>query len=605
MLISLLVLTTLTPFNILANESSDDSQINKIGDTPTQGKVIVVYEAQSPNVVLKEIELTGDVGDSYTIPIEDFEGYTFTYVAPPEGGHAQIEGVFEEQDQHAYIFYESNTFSTITLRLAIQDNQNNKGHRPDFYKYSIYRIDPTTGIETVFLTEELDVTDVSGDYLRIEKEISGLYPRFNSEGKKYEYRLETQEMSYYKNIVSDINFDYWDNDEMIVSIAEEGLADNVDLRIYKRFGSDMDTRRRMMASPSPKVTPPTPEFVTIHVKRDSADIEGSPFILNYANYWEITLENLPNIDSSGKEIEYEVVEVPLEGFLSTVSVKRDDTNSWENKRYVDIGVVNSYVVDVTATKVWVNAPTVKPDVTFQLYESAYDFDHELGEEVEVEVPVGSPVVLKDGEVSYTWNNLEKYEKSFGDTIERVYKVKEIDVPQGYEVTYSDDKLTITNTYTGVPEEPTVDVAGTKTWDDDNDAEGKRPASITVKLLKNGTIIDSQSITEADSWKYSFTGLDKSENGIDIEYTISEEEVIGYEVSYQGYDITNTYIEEPVDPVIPVDPPVKPITPTEPESPQLPQTGVNTNHLGLYTILVGALLLGFRGSERYRRETNKK
>lgn len=367
----------------------------------------------------------------------------------------------------------------------------------------------------------------------------------------------------------------------------------------------MDTRRRMMANSSPKVTPPTPEFVTIHVKRDGVDVVGSPVILNQANYWETTLTNLPNIDSSGKEIEYEVVEVPLEGFLSTVSIKKDYTNVYDNKRELEVGVVNSYVVDVTAEKVWVNAPTVKPDVTFQLYESAYDYDFELEEMVEVEVPVGNPVILKDGETSYTWNNLEKYQESWGEFTERVYKVKEVDIPQGYDVTYSDDKLTITNTYTGVPVEPTVDVEGTKTWVDDNDAEGKRPASITVNLLKNGTKVDSKSITEADSWKYSFTGLVKSENGKDIEYTISEEDVEGYDVSYQGYDITNTYTKDPVDPVIPVDPPVKPITPTDPELPQLPQTGVSTNYLGLYTILVGAVLLSFRGSDWYKRKTNKK
>lgn len=219
LLISLLVLTALTPFNILANESSDDSQINKLGNTPIQGKVIVVYEAIGSDGELGRVELVGNVGDSYSIDIKDFEGYTFTHVAPPEGGHAPIEGVFEEQEQHAYLFYESNTFSKMTLRFYVYDNMNTKGHRPDTYTYSIYRTDPSTGVETVFHTENLDISDMSADQLFIYKELEGTYSRFNSEGKKYHYRLETQEMSYYKNIKSDLIFNNWNNDEMIVEIT--------------------------------------------------------------------------------------------------------------------------------------------------------------------------------------------------------------------------------------------------------------------------------------------------------------------------------------------------------------------------------------------------
>ena len=540
MFISLLVLTTLVPLNISANEASE-SKDNDLGDAPITGRVIVNYHASHPDKQLEQLVLEDEVGLPYKIVIKDFEGYTFTEVAPPDGGHAQIEGVYEEQDQHAYIFYESNTFSTIELNLSIQDSQNIKGHRPDTYTYSIFRIDPSTGEETLFHTETLDVTDVSENNLHINKKIEGEFPRFNDEGKKYEYRLETQKMSYFKNIDSILDFNTWTN-EMEVTITEEDIADTVDIYIHKRFGSGMDTRRRMMNSPEAKVIPPVPEFVTVHVKRDGVDIAGSPVKLNKDNYWQTSFKDLPNIDASGNEIEYVISEADLEGFISKVEVKSDYTNLYENKRELEYGIVNTYVVDVTATKLWVNAPTVKPDVTFQLHELSSEYDPELGKEVDIETPIGDPVVLKDGTTSYTWKNLEKYLYSWGGAVEKVYTVKEINIPKGYDVEYSDDRLTVTNTFTKAP---TIDIPIEKVWEDNNNAKGLRPSAVTINLLANGTEVDSAIIDATTGWKHTFNDMPEYKEGQPITYTITEEAVEHYTSKVEGFKVTNTYTEAPL------------------------------------------------------------
>jgi len=52
----------------------------------------------------------------------------------------------------------------------------------------------------------------------------------------------------------------------------------------------------------------------------------------------------------------------------------------------------------------------------------------------------------------------------------------------------------------------------------------RPASITIRLLKNGTEIASKIVTEADGWAWSFTDLPKYEAGELITYTITEDTV---------------------------------------------------------------------------------
>ncbi|MCI6638730.1 MAG: Cna B-type domain-containing protein, partial [Lachnospiraceae bacterium] len=107
--------------------------------------------------------------------------------------------------------------------------------------------------------------------------------------------------------------------------------------------------------------------------------------------------------------------------------------------------------------------------------------------------------------------------------------------------YSADKATvknkesITNTYSPVT------ISGTKTWNDSGYSDVKKPDSITVNLLANGNLVASKSVTAATSWKYSFDNLPKyDDNGQEIVYTITENNVTDYSTTVNGYDITNTY-----------------------------------------------------------------
>lgn len=78
-----------------------------------------------------------------------------------------------------------------------------------------------------------------------------------------------------------------------------------------------------------------------------------------------------------------------------------------------------------------------------------------------------------------------------------------------------------------------DLKGTKTWDDDNDADNKRPSSITVRLLQNGTEIKQKTVTEADNWEYTF-----SELPLAAIYVILEDPVASYNTTYDDWNIIN-------------------------------------------------------------------
>ena len=137
--------------------------------------------------------------------------------------------------------------------------------------------------------------------------------------------------------------------------------------------------------------------------------------------------------------------------------------------------------------------------------------------------------------------------SDGNPIE--YSVKEVERYSGdldgYQSTVTNTKsdsgysYTITNTH--VPE--TTEISGTKTWDDKDNQDGKRPNSITVKLLADGEEIASQEVTADTDWKYSFKDLPKYRDGVEISYSIVEEPVSDYETTISGTDITNTHVPE--------------------------------------------------------------
>ena len=143
---------------------------------------------------------------------------------------------------------------------------------------------------------------------------------------------------------------------------------------------------------------------------------------------------------------------------------------------------------------------------------------------------------KAGSWEGTFENLRKYKP--GTYTEIVYMVSE-DPVDNYSSDVSGDAaagFTVTNTNT-----ETVDVSGTKTWDDANNQDGVRPESITVNLLANGVQKDSRTVKASDNWEYSFTGLPKyGGNGEKVTYTVTENQVDGYSTAVSGTDITNTH-----------------------------------------------------------------
>ncbi|MGX7073803.1 Cna B-type domain-containing protein, partial [Falseniella ignava] len=146
---------------------------------------------------------------------------------------------------------------------------------------------------------------------------------------------------------------------------------------------------------------------------------------------------------------------------------------------------------------------------------------------------------------HTFENLRKYKA--GTDKEIVYKVEEETVPSGYRVEYETDSQG-NQIIKNILNKTSLQV--TKAWEDKNDQDGKRPNSVTIKLLADGKETGKTlTLTKANNWTGSFTDLDEYKDGKKIVYTIKEEPVGNGYVSVvtgsaqDGFTVTNTRTPE--------------------------------------------------------------
>ena len=255
-----------------------------------------------------------------------------------------------------------------------------------------------------------------------------------------------------------------------------------------------------------------PDSITINLVKDGKTIDSAT--VTEADGWAWSFEDLYKYENEGTEIEYSITEDEVDEYTSDVD---------------GFNVTNSHepcTVDVTVTKEWSdddNRDGIRPDsVTVTLYAD--------GQLVE-----GKTLTLsEDNQWTDTFTELAQY----NDGAEIAYTVSELEI-EGYTPEVAGDMtdgFVITNTH----EPELITVTATKIWEDDNNRDGVRPDSISVVLLANGEELDNAEITAADGWKVSFEDLYKFENGQEIEYSVAEIGVEGYETGIDGFVITNTH-----------------------------------------------------------------
>lgn len=309
-----------------------------------------------------------------------------------------------------------------------------------------------------------------------------------------------------------------------------------------------------------------PESVTVQLYKKVGDadpvaVEGKKLTLTAkdktdANTWVASFTNLPQYEA-GKEITYSIKEVDVPAGYEASVTGQVVTNTH-----------NPDTVILSGTKVWKDNNNQDGKRTTSVKVQILNGD-KVVQEIEVSEKTGWKFESK---------KLPKYEN--GKEIK--YTVKETAMTE-YKATITTDKdgkYTITNEHT--PEKTAV--KGHKIWKDEDNKDGIRPASITVKLLADGKETgQTATVSETSGWTYEFTGLDRYQEGKEIAYTVEEVNVPdGYTASVEGYNITNTHTPEKPTPG-------KPNEPGKPKKGgELPNTGSESNQVAL---VAGIALLG--------------
>ena len=261
-----------------------------------------------------------------------------------------------------------------------------------------------------------------------------------------------------------------------------------------------------------------PESITVILLANGTEKTRQAVTADEAGNWTYTFKDLPKY-ANGQEITYTVAEEEVTDYTTT---------------YDGSNITNSYTpgkTSATVTKIWNDAENQDGKRPESITVSLLADGKETGKTVTLSVENNWKQTISD-----------LPEKADGKAIE--YTWTEETLPEGYELTDNSKNgtvTTLTNTY--APE--TTSITGTKTWDDADNQDGKRPESIIVNLLANGEIAASQTVKadEAGNWTYTFKELPKYANGKEITYTVTEEAVEGYETSVDGFNITNTYTTE--------------------------------------------------------------
>ena len=276
-----------------------------------------------------------------------------------------------------------------------------------------------------------------------------------------------------------------------------------------------------------------------------------------ATGWKFESKKLPKYEN-GKEIKYTVKETAMTEYKATITTDKDGKYTITNEHTPE-------KIAVTGQKTWIDnndQDRIRPaSVTVALLANG----KETGK---------TAIATAETGWKYEFTELDRYQN--GKAIE--YTVKEVGVPTGYTAT--ETGMNVTNTHT--PEKTAV--KGKKIWKDEDNKDGIRPASITVKLLADGKETgQTATVSETSGWTYEFTGLDRYQEGKEIAYTVEEVNVPdGYTASVEGYNITNTHTPEKPTPG-------KPNEPGKPKKGgELPNTGSESNQVAL---VAGFALLG--------------
>ena len=469
----------------IAGEKTWEDKDNQDGKRPTKIKVKLLKQVENETpIVVETKEVSKGTDGKWKYEFKDLPKYEKGKLIKYSIDEEEVTGYTKTVDgyniKNSYIPEVVN----ISGEKTWNDNDDQDGKRPESIKVTLYKI--VNGVKTK--VEEKDVTKANG----WKYEFKNL-PKYEK-GKEIKYSIEEDSVAGYVGSLDGYNLTNTHTPEK-VNVAGEKTWEDKDNQDGKRPTKIKVKLLKQVENETP---------IVVETKEVSKGTDGK---------WKYEFKDLPKYEK-GKLIKYSIDEEEVTGYTKIVdgyNVKNSRTPS---------------KTSIKVTKAWEDKndqdgkrPT---SVTIKLLADGV----ETGDKLTLTAVNGW---------KGSFDNLDEYKA--GKKIQ--YSIEEEDVGNGYSGFITQTSDTEFNVINKREPEKTF-VEGTKTWNDKDNQDGKRPTEITINLLKNGTKIASKKVTKTDGWKWKFENLDKYENGKEINYTITEEKVEGYTTEVKGYDVKNSY-----------------------------------------------------------------
>lgn len=446
--------------------------------------------------------LTGSDGKRYTTTITAANNWKHTFLKLPKffNEGTQIEytlaedatsgysNVIEKKDNYTFVL--TNKYSPATVDIPVvkkwNDDNDRDGARPESVNIVL------NGSDGKLYTGTLSAEN---GYTYVFQSV----PKFHNSGTLISYTVAEEKVTGYTTEVAK------DSSGYKFTLTNTKSIETVTKTVSKVWedSNNQDGLR--------------PSAITVILTGD----DGSRYLksVSAAENWTTTFENLPKNQNHGQSIQYTVSEAFVSGYTDEV------TQNGNN--YTITNTHMPATTELFVTKTWKdngNNDGMRPD---EITVTAHGSD-------------GRSYAKKlntDNQWSVMFSNLPKYAN--GKTID--YTLTEEAVP-GYtsSITRNGKSFTLINTHV----DETKNITITKAWNDENNQDGLRPKSITAVVNGSDGSARFVQLFESQNWTTSLNNLPKYKNSTEVQYTVKENAISGYETEIKqtgdSYTITNTH-----------------------------------------------------------------
>lgn len=440
--------------------------------------------------------LTKDTGFSKTfenLPVFFNNGTKITYTVTEDAVNGYTGKI--TTDDTGYILSITNTHAPETIRKTVtktwDDGNNRDGIRPTNVKIELYGTDGTH--RTQYLTQD-NHWSYSFENL----------PKYQNEGTIILYTIKEEAVDGYtqKSVTTTAGFDLTNTHEI----------QTADYEVKKVWVDDND---RDGARPTSITLTLTGSDGSKYTKQMTA----------VDNWNATTFERVPMFNG-GKYITYTLTENEVPSYINSIEVSED------GKHFT---VTNTHAPDhaiINITEVWHDENDqdgIRPRKMTAVVVGSNGNRHE--------VPLHS-----SGDWNYTCDDLVKYWKN-GQLVDYTVEAIAIDGYTSEVKSLGNNVFEVHNTH--IPE--TISKTVTKTWKDNENQDGIRPASVTVTLTGSNAVSKTATLNEDNGWTATFENLPKRDHGNIVAYNVKESDTAGYEASVvkteDGFQLINEHDSE--------------------------------------------------------------